>query len=143
VTGGSRALVARGARLVPYLCAAIANIGIAADLPVGRSTSWGSFYVTYLSSPDPIPLNALFALTVTVSDAGNHSHRVGDSAIAVEARMPTHNHGMNLRPRVTAIGDGQFQVEGMLFHMPGLWQIFVDVSHKGVTERAVFDVTVE
>ena len=110
---------------------------------VGRSTSWGSFYVAYTSSPSPIPLGELFGLTVTVSDSADHSKGLGDSTIAVEALMPTHHHGMNLHPRVTAIGDGRFAVDGMLFHMPGPWQILIDVTRDGVTERAVFDVAVE
>ena len=121
----------------------VAHAVFAAPAPVGRSTSWGSFYVAYTTSPSPIPLGEVFGLTVTVSDSGDHSKGVPDSTIAVDALMPAHRHGMNLRPRITAIGDGRFTVDGMLFHMPGPWQILIDVTRDGVTERAVFDVTVE
>jgi hypothetical protein len=33
--------------------------------------------------------------------------------------------------------------EGLLFHMPGRWQLVFDVEHAGRTERLVTDVVLE
>ena len=37
--------------------------------------------------------------------------------------MPAHQHGLNYAPEVSALGDGTFRVDGLLFHMPGLWEL--------------------
>ena len=48
------------------------------------------------------------------------------TAVDVSAAMPAHQHGMNYEPRVAQVGDGEFTVSGMLFHMPGDWRIEVE-----------------
>lgn len=55
--------------------------------------------------------------------------------LTIDATMPAHKHGMNYTPNVVATGDRIFQVDGMLFHMPGLWelQIKLDFSERVVT----------
>jgi hypothetical protein len=74
---------------------------------------------------DEIPLAQPFSILVTIcSDAAVKDLRV-------DAVMPAHQHGLNYTPKVTALGDGVFQVEGILFHMPGLWELQVDVDFKG------------
>ena len=63
--------------------------------------------------------------------------------LRVDARMPEHRHGMNYGPRVSARADGVHVAEGLLFHMPGRWQLVFDVEHGGRTERLVTDVVLE
>lgn len=41
----------------------------------------------------------------------------------VDATMPAHQHGMNYEPRVTVNADNVLQVDDMVFHMPGVWEI--------------------
>ena len=50
---------------------------------------------------------------------------------AVDATMPAHRHGMNYRPTLTALGGGRWRVEGLLFHMPGTWELRVDTRLNG------------
>lgn len=98
----------------------------------------GSFSVTFESTPHPIPMNALFDLTFRVV-----SHQPGktqEPAIAVDARMPAHFHGMTRAPKLGRLPDGSYKAEGMLFHMPGHWELTFDVNHGGKTERAQADV---
>jgi hypothetical protein len=59
----------------------------------------------------------------------------GDVELSVDAAMPEHGHGMNRVPRIEA-GDGHFRAEGLLFHMPGKWELYFDVTQGAVTERA-------
>lgn len=47
--------------------------------------------------------------------------------LAVDATMPAHRHGMNYRPALKPLGDGRWRVEGLLFHMPGQWELRLDV----------------
>jgi hypothetical protein len=51
--------------------------------------------------------------------------------------MPEHRHGMNYRPTVTAVAPGRYRVEGLLFHMPGRWDLLFDVDSGAGTERLV------
>ncbi len=43
--------------------------------------------------------------------------------LKVDAQMPEHRHGMNYRPEVKRVGDGLWHVQGLMFHMPGRWQL--------------------
>lgn len=51
--------------------------------------------------------------------------------LAVDATMPAHRHGMNYRPTLQALGDGRWRVEGLLFHMPGSWELRLDTRLHG------------
>ena len=96
-----------------------------------------SFRVTLQTDPAQIPVNEHFVMVFTVqSIAGTKI----PGQVAVNADMPSHGHGMNTKPRLTALGDGRWRVEGMLFHMPGAWEIYVYVGRDQAMERAVFPV---
>lgn len=59
-----------------------------------------------------------------------------DGTLSVDAAMPHHGHGMNVRPKVEALGGGRFRVTGLLFHMPGRWELMFDRTRNGLLERA-------
>lgn len=99
------------------------------------------YRVIYTPLPDPIPLNQHFRLKLTVQTAEGKT--VENAKLYVDADMPSHNHGMNVKPKVKALGKGIFEVRGMLFHMPGYWEIYVLVDHAGKKEKATFGVTLE
>ena len=61
----------------------------------------------------------------------------------IDATMPEHRHGMNYRPTVIDGPDGRFLAEGMLFHMPGRWQLIFEVRSANRTERLTRDLQVE
>jgi hypothetical protein len=77
---------------------------------------------------------------VFAADAGNPST---DVSLAVDAAMPQHGHGMNRVPRIEKLQDGGFRAEGLLFHMPGKWELYFDVARGPLVERAQVDVEVE
>ena len=113
-----------------------------ADCPLdlGRGTGWVVFSDHYLMAfrPDPLHIEVgdPFALVL------NLCTKRGDPAelLAVDANMPEHRHLMNYRPSIVAKGDGRFRVEGMLFHMPGRWEITVDVRAGEESERLTHDI---
>lgn len=48
--------------------------------------------------------------------------------VVVDGGMPEHDHGLPTKPRVTEeLGDGNYKLEGMRFHMRGYWEISVTV----------------
>lgn len=109
-----------------------------ADAPPkdGLSSAGGQYVVIYKTSPHPIPLNEPFAINVRVLDAKSRSEPLADVTLDVDGRMPHHRHGMNRQPVVTRGDNGSFHVQGMLFHMPGRWELYFDITRDGRTERA-------
>jgi hypothetical protein len=105
-----------------------------------RVVATESFRVGYVPSPDPIPVD-VFALRVEV-DAGAPAPK--DLSLTIDARMPEHGHGMiGAEPVVTKIDGDTFEVEGMDFIMPGLWEIEIELRAGGRTETALFEVDVQ
>jgi hypothetical protein len=115
-------------------------------IPTGRYGAVSNdktYFVAYKSTPNPIPLNELFELSVWVYPANDHSRPLTDVKLHADAAMPEHDHGMNTQPKVRPNNDGSFRVSGMQFHMPGHWQLYLDVTRGAVTERAQFDIELQ
>ena len=110
---------------------------------MARSSNDGSYYVAFDADPTTIPLNEMFSLEVDVFDGEDRDRAAIGVALAADADMPAHRHGMVRVPRITEVAPGRFQVEGMLFHMPGRWELYLDVTRAGITERAQFDIDID
>lgn len=82
------------------------------------------------------PLNEHFSMQVKVSG-------IAPDQVVADADMPAHGHGMLSTPVTKSLGDGLYQVDGMLLHMPGEWVIFVEVTRDGVTERTEHPLTLD
>ena len=87
------------------------------------------------------PLRDPFGMDVRVERAKGGAPFAG--TLVPDAAMPQHGHGMNVAPTVKRAKDGQFRVEGMLFHMPGYWELYFDLADAGAIERAQGSVTLE
>lgn len=85
---------------------------------------------------DPPPMAQPFSMQVQVC-ADNVS------TLSVDATMPAHQHGMNYTPQITTLGDGLFQIDGMVFHMPGEWEIRVSADHDGGSAGYTHTVTLK
>lgn len=112
------------------------------DAPIWRSAEGrqGRFAVRWRPSPDPIPFNEPFQLEVEVTRSGGTNEPLDGARVVVSAWMPAHLHGMARQPRATGRGGGTYLVRGLLLHMSGHWQVFVDVTHEGESDRAEFAV---
>lgn len=103
----------------------------------------GTYVVRYRTTPSPIPLNEPFAVEFRVrwSDAAKSSPP--DVKVLVDAAMPEHQHGMNVQPKLIEDGPAAGTARGMLFHMPGRWELYFDITRNGVTERAQTSIELE
>ena len=91
---------------------------------------------------DDVPVNVPSKLVVVILDADGNP--VSDEhALIVDAAMPHHRHGLVRYPGVTPVGDARFLVDGVLFHMPGRWELYFDVTRGGVTERSTVELNLE
>jgi hypothetical protein len=60
--------------------------------------------------------------------------------VRVDATMPEHRHGMNYRARLVPAGDGRWRVDGLVWHMPGRWELLLVVRLDGREQRLVQSV---
>lgn len=131
------------------LAAAVLGASLAtpalADCPLdlGRGTGWVVFSDRYLMAfrPDPLRIDVgePFALIVNVCTRSDDPAEL----LAVDASMPEHRHGMNYRAIIVAKGEGRYRVEGLLFHMPGRWEVTFDVRAGAESERLTHDIVVK
>ncbi len=82
----------------------------------------------------PIAVGRHFAIEVQLCPASAMLARA-------DASMPEHRHGMNYRPSVKPLGDGRWRVEGLMFHMPGRWELQFDVQAGDRSERLLDTIT--
>ena len=97
-----------------------------------RRISGKDYVLAWRPQPTPLRVSEFFALEVAV--CSNAANSAAPAELRVDAVMPEHKHGMNYRPTVTAIGDGRFRAEGLLLHMPGLWEFSFDVRGRAGNE---------
>lgn len=60
--------------------------------------------------------------------------------IRIDATMPAHGHGMNYRPSATSTAPGRYRFTGLMLHMPGTWQIAIDLLQDGKRTRLTREV---
>ena len=122
------------------LAGGVSACGGPADAPAAKTvvSNGGTYSVSFETTPAAIPMNEPFTVVFRVSPKSGGAP--GEPKVEIDARMPAHGHGMNRVPKVTRLADGTVKAEGLLFHMPGHWELYVDITQGGVTERAQFDV---
>jgi len=106
-----------------------------------RTIEGKSHVVVFTTVPEPIAVGAHFALDFAVCPRAK-----GDAprAVRVDANMPKHRHGMNYGPVVTTRPSGAYHAEGLMFHMPGRWDLTFDVvTASGGTERLTGTIRLE
>lgn len=101
----------------------------------------GTYDVRYRFLPDPLPMRDPFAMEVTVTNRTTGAPAA--CTLRVDAAMPQHGHGMNLVPTIERGVDGTWRVDHMLFHMPGYWELYFDITERGRVERAQSEATLE
>jgi hypothetical protein len=87
-----------------------------------------------------VPENEPFELEVLLFEGVHADVPLTGAELLVSAWMPDHGHGMSRKPEAVEVAPGRFRVHGMLLHMGGFWQLFLDVIRGGVSERAQFEI---
>jgi hypothetical protein len=119
-------------------CARQAKPMVLTDAAKGAAieSNSGTYYVVFAPNPNPVPLNGTFSAHVDVYQNGNRAQRAPGVVLSVDALMPEHNHGMNTEPTIKSNSNGSFDVSGLLFHMPGKWELYFDIKDGRYLERA-------
>jgi hypothetical protein len=87
--------------------------------------------------PAKIVVGQPFAVEVVACIGGRPPTR-----IRVDAGMPAHGHGMNYTPAKREIAPGHAAFDGLVFHMPGRWQLTFDLYDGAARERLTQDIVV-
>jgi hypothetical protein len=109
------------------------------DAPGTRLES-DRYVVVYRTRPKKLAVGEHFAIDALVCAKGQSA---APSGLRVDATMPEHRHGMNYRATVAAKGGGRYVAEGLLFHMPGRWQLLFDVEARGSGDRLTTEIVLE
>jgi hypothetical protein len=105
-----------------------------------RTVESAHYEVAYTTTPEPIAVGQHFVVDFAVCTRGNAA---SPQAVRVDANMPEHRHGMNYRAGVAGAGRGLYRAEGLLFHMPGRWQLTFDIVSAGTVERLSSTLAIE
>jgi len=116
------------------------------NLGPGRAPEWsgssfvgvterGLFVVEVEVVPGPVHLNEPFELSVTLKAGAEPARVLPGRTLLVEGWMPGHGHGMLRQSQVDDLGDGRYRVRGMLFHMPGEWELRIKVIETRIEEE--------
>ena len=106
---------------------------------VWTASNLGNFWCAYRSLGGPIESGPSFPIEVRIADReGGEALPIEKGALAVDARMPEHGHGMLQRVEIQALPGREQRVDGMRLHMGGYWELYVDWTQGARTERAQF-----
>lgn len=105
-----------------------------------KLTDNNHFQVTYSSNLKPIEINRIHNWIIHIEDS--HHYPISNANILLNGSMPEHEHGLPTQPRVTQyLGNGDYLVEGMKFHMGGQWIVTISVSDSTNSDKASFKLT--
>jgi hypothetical protein len=105
-----------------------------------RRIDSATFQVAYRLLPDPVPVGKHFAVELVLCPIGTAKL---PAELRVDATMPEHKHGMNYRPSVKALGAGQYRAEGLMFHMPGRWELVFELRGDAAPLRLTQSLQVQ
>lgn len=103
------------------LLAALAGEAAGSSTVTVNVTSKQKLFTATVTHPDPLPVEQLHVWTVRLFDRKHHA--VTRARIKVTGDMPAHGHGLPTAPVAVARGHGVYQLQGMMFQMPGLWYV--------------------
>ena len=141
----------RGALAGPALAVLLLGVGsllplvafaqpCAPDLLASRTIRTAGYALAYRTDPEAIQVGRHFSLEFAVCPSAGVP---APAAVRVDARMPAHRHGMNYSTRVSTAANGHYRAEGLMFHMPGRWELIFDLRVNGGTERLAQEIVLE
>ena len=116
----------------------LAAVGIAQEQRAKKSDK-EMFLISYESELQPISINRIHNWVVHVESSDGSP--VDDATVTLVGGMPIHDHGLPTLPQATQnLGNGDYLVEGMKFHMNGWWQVTISITVNGRSDAVTFDL---
>ena len=105
------------------------------DKPSWLSES-GDIKLSFSSAVEPLPLNQIHEWTLHLETPAGMP--IENAMVRMTGGMPAHNHGLPTDPVVTEyLGNGDYRVEGVRFHMQGDWVLVVTITQSNNAQDTV------
>lgn len=99
----------------------------------------GKFVVSYTTELRPLSINKIHDWIIHVESANGNP--IDGATITLVGGMPVHDHGLPTLPLATQnLGEGNYLVEGMKFHMNGWWQVTISIVSGDDSDSVTFDL---
>jgi hypothetical protein len=97
----------------------------------------GAFEIKVSSDPDPAVrgVNQFRYLVTDTSGAPQDG-----LTLSVVPWMPSHGHGTSVKPVVRALGSGVYEIDDVLFFMPGNWELRTTFEPNGDHAAPAFEI---
>jgi len=106
-----------------------------------RTSEEGLFVIDLWPRNGGPPLHRLHAWVVRIRDPAGRP--VTPDRVTLTGGMPQHGHGLVTQPRATDVGpDGEVVIEGMKFHMPGIWTLRIEIVAGSQADTAIVEIEV-
>ena len=127
------------------LLLAAAGPAIACREPIGDQTGQyisdkTGFLYSWRFVPAQPKVGEFFAIEFTMCPRGAPTSA---EVFRIDAIMPAHKHGMNFQPKIAMISPGIYRAEGLMFHMPGTWQLIFEQRTPSGPMRVTATVEIE
>ena len=131
VTGVSRLPQAAFALFLGCLLTLSTGLSLANEADLTGSSRGISLEI--FSQLSPIEINTIHSWEVVLTDEDG---AVSGATLDIVGGMPEHNHGMPTQPQITEeLAPGRYLLEGVRFHMPGLWRLTASISTEKTRGR--------
>ena len=111
------------------------------ESPQSWLTRSGYYRVSYKAELEPLTINKIHDWIFHIESADGVP--IDNATISVTGGMPNHNHGLPTDPRMTqTLGNGDYVMEGMRFHMHGYWELTVSVEADGRRDTVVIPLSI-
>jgi hypothetical protein len=96
------------------------------------------FRIEIYSELSPLSINTIHSWHIRVLDRDGEIIELEE--LNVFGGMPEHDHGLPTQPQVTKrLDNGDYLLEGVRFHMQGLWELQIEFQYAGVDDTAIID----
>ena len=125
-------------RVVAALLVALVLPSLAAAHEAGapvsvKATSKLRLFTAVVTHPSPLPVGRIHTWKVRLSD--RRDRPLAGARIAVTGDMPAHGHGLPTAPIAVSRGRGLYELQGMMFQMPGRWYVQLRVRAADRVDR--------
>jgi hypothetical protein len=96
------------------------------------------FKIEIYSELSPLSINTIHSWHIRVLDRDGEIIELEE--LNVFGGMPEHDHGLPTKPQVTKrLDNGDYLLEGVRFHMQGLWELQIEFQYAGVDDTTIID----
>ncbi|MEX2365046.1 MAG: FixH family protein, partial [Pseudohongiellaceae bacterium] len=101
----------------------------------------GSYVVSYSSELNPVSINRIHQWILHLETPDGEP--VADADIKLSGGMPAHDHGLPTEPDASQyLGNGDYLLEGMRFHMMGEWEITLEITLGNKSETVLIPLSI-